>query len=97
MISISDVLLFLSGGLIVGSILLPQIGFINSALSVNAVAAYSGTGTSIGTCIFVFYTVGKGDFIGSVLTGIIAGVAVGATNLFFLRKQEMKKVSSALN
>ena len=87
MISISDAMLFLSGGLVAISILLPQIGFRNSALSVKAISFFSGIETSIGVCIFIFYTLGKGDPTGSIFTGIIAGTTVGLVMFFLFRKK----------
>ena len=74
---VSSLMLSLSGGIIVGSVLMSMIGYKRSALSRTAASVFSGVGVGIGVVIFTYYGVSNGDMIGSILTGIIAAVFIG--------------------
>lgn len=72
-----SVALSVSGGIVVGSILIAKIGLSRSALSKKSAAALAGIGAGTGVGIFIFYGVSNGDLVGSVLTGIIIAFTVG--------------------
>ena len=76
----SSFMLSLSGGIVVVSILMSKIGYDRAALSRKAAAMMSGLGVGIGCGIFTYYGVSNGDFIGSIITGIIAAFSVGFAN-----------------
>jgi hypothetical protein len=76
---VNDFALMLSGGIIAGSILLSEIGFRRSALSRKGGAIFSGIGVGIGCGIFIFYSIGKGDLIGSIFVGIVATITTVVT------------------
>jgi hypothetical protein len=82
---VKNVALVLSGGLIVGSILLSKIGLTRSVLSRRGSAILSGVGVGLGCAIFIYYGVSSGDLIGSIFVGIVAAVVSGFI-LFIYRK-----------
>ncbi len=71
--------LFISGGLVVGSIMLSYIGLSRSVLSRRSAAVLSGVGVGIGGGLFIFYGVSNRDLLRSILVGIISAVTVGIT------------------
>lgn len=72
-----NLVLSISGGLVVGSILIAKIGFSRSILSRKNAAILAGAGAGLGTGIFIYYGVSNGDFVGSIITGIIVAFVVG--------------------
>jgi hypothetical protein len=74
---LKSMVLSISGGLVVGSILMAKIGLSRSVLSRRSAAVLAGVGAGIGTGVFIFYGVSNGDLIGSITTGIIVAFTVG--------------------
>jgi hypothetical protein len=72
-----NIALSISGGIVVGSILIARIGLGRSAISKRSAATLAGVGAGIGVGIFIFYGVSNGDLIGSIITGIIIAFTVG--------------------
>jgi hypothetical protein len=81
-----SIALFISWGIVVGSIILPRIGFNKSSISRRGAAILSGIGVGFGSGIFIFYSVSNGDFIGSLFVAIVAGLVAGITVYFVLGK-----------
>ena len=74
-----SIVLFMSGGIAVGSIMLSRIGFMRSSISRRGAAILSGIGVGLGSGVFIFYGISNGDFIESLYVAIIAGVVAGIT------------------
>lgn len=77
---LNSIALFISGGLVVGSIMLSYNGLSRSVLSKKSAAVLSGVGVGVGGGIFIFYGVSNGDLLASVFVGIIGAVTVGVTS-----------------
>jgi VanZ family protein len=90
MITFRDFALFLGGAITMSSILMARIGLSNSVLSLRASAIYSGIGVGIGCSIFIFFTVGRNDLIGSVIVGVIAAFIGGVTTIFMQNHKDKK-------
>ena len=73
----NSLVLAMSGGLIVGSILLANVGLERSTLSRRAASLIGGVGARLGAALFIFYGVSNGDLVGSIVTGVIAAIIVG--------------------
>jgi hypothetical protein len=69
--------LAVSGGLVVGSIILSMIGLKRSVLSRKSASVLSGVGAGVGGAIFIFYGVSNGDLLESIIVGMIGAVIVG--------------------
>jgi hypothetical protein len=77
----NSIVLTMSGGLIVASIILSQVGLDRSALSRRAASLIAGIGTGVGGGMFIFYGVSNGDYVGSIITGTIVAIIVGLSFL----------------
>jgi hypothetical protein len=83
-----SIAVIISGVIIVGSLILPRIGFKNSVISLKSTAVLSGIGVGIGNGLFIFYSISNRDFIGSLFTAIITALVVGATVFLYFGKRE---------
>jgi hypothetical protein len=83
---LSNLTLLLSGGLIVGSILLSKIGFEKHVLSKRAASGIAAVGVGLGGGIFIFFGVGKGDLVESIYVGSVAAFVTGLISLVYLYK-----------
>jgi len=83
---INAIFLVLSGAIILGSALLPEIGFRRLFLSRKAAACLTGAGIGVASGMIVFWGYGNGDFIGSIATTLIAAVISGTMKYFSLGK-----------
>ena len=83
---VSSFMLFISGGLTVASIMIPEIGLDRSVFSRKAGAIFSGIGVGIGSGIFIYYGLSDGDLVGSILTGGIA-TTTACLVIYFFRKR----------
>jgi hypothetical protein len=83
---ISNFALLVSGGLIVGSILLSKIGFERRVLSKRAASGIAAVGVGVGGGIFIFFGVGAGDLGESIYVGTVAAIVTGFICLIFLYK-----------
>jgi hypothetical protein len=77
----TSIALVISGGLIASSLILAKIGLSRAILSRKAASALGGIGAGCGVGIFIYFGVSKGDFLGSVFTGIIAAITIGTVIL----------------
>jgi hypothetical protein len=87
----NSVALFLSGGIMVGFILLSEIGFRKSIISRKWAAALYGLGIAISGGIFIYFGVSSRDLFGSLTTGIIAGFVAGVTAYIFIGRRWKKQ------
>lgn len=83
---VNVIALVLSGAIILGSVLLPEIGFRRSALSRKAAAFWTATGVGLASVTIVFWGFGNGDLLGSLATGLIAATISGTMKYFTLGK-----------
>jgi len=70
-----SIALGVSGALIVSSITLPMVGLARSSISYRAAVIISGVGVGCGTSLFIFFSISKANFVESVITGILVGIA----------------------
>ena len=73
----ASIALFVSGGLVASSIIMAKIGLSRSVISRKVASVIGGMGTGIGVGIFIFYVLSNGDFLGSIITGVIVAITVG--------------------
>jgi hypothetical protein len=83
---INVIALVLSGAIILGSVLLSEIGFRRSIFSRKTATYLTGTGIGLASGMIVFWGFGNGDLIGSIATGLIAAVISGTMKYFSLGK-----------
>jgi len=74
---IKNMALAISGGLVVGSIILSMIGLMRSVLSRKSASVLSGVGAGVGGAIYIFYDVSNSDLLESIIVGMIGSVIVG--------------------
>jgi hypothetical protein len=77
-----NIVLAISGGLVIASILMAKIGVSRTALSKRDAAILAGVGAGIGVGIFIFFGVSDYDLIGSIFTGIVIALVVGFSVIF---------------
>jgi|WetSurMetagenome_2_1015567.scaffolds.fasta_scaffold256897_1 hypothetical protein len=83
---INVIALVLSGAIILGSVLLSEIGFKRSILSRKIAALLTGTGIGLASGMIVYWGFGNGDLFGSIVTSLIAAVIAGTMKYFSLGK-----------
>ena len=83
---VSVIALVLSGAVILGSVLLPEMGFRRSAFSRKGAALLTGLGIGFACGMIVFWGFSNGNFIESIITGVIAAMVAGLTQYFTLGK-----------
>ncbi len=83
---VNSIALVLSGGLIVGSILLAEFGFRKSTLSKRASALLVGIGVGLASGLFVFYGINGANLFESIVISMIAAITAGITEYISLGK-----------
>jgi len=83
----NTIALVISGALILGSLLLSEMGFRKSTLSRYGAMLVTGLGVGLSSGMIVFWGIGDGDLIGSIATGMIAAIAAGVTEYFALSRR----------
>jgi hypothetical protein len=82
---LKNMALAVSGGLVVGSIILSMIGLSKSVLSRKSASVLSGVGAGVGCGIFIYYGVSNADLLDSIIVGIIVAV-IGGFSIFISSK-----------
>ena len=80
--------LFVSGGLTVISIILPQIAFEKSGISRRVTSIYSALGVGISMGLLTYFGFSNGDLFGSTCTGLIAALTAGFVTYMYHRKRK---------
>lgn len=78
--------LVLSGAIILGSVLLSEMGFRRSLLSRKTAAFLTAAGIGLASGMIVYWGFGNGDLFGSIATSLIAALIAGTMKYFSLGK-----------
>ncbi len=86
---VSSLALLISGGLIVGSLILSRIGIERSVLSCKNASIITGIGSGIGAGLFIYFGVSHHDLGGSIFVGLVSAFTLGLT-IFLMSKKNFR-------
>jgi hypothetical protein len=86
---VNSLAILVSGGLMVGSIILSRFGIEKSILSRKNGSIISGIGSGFGASLFTYFGISHHDLVGSIFPGLFTALVVGFT-IFVMSKNNFR-------